>query len=139
MSDDFSREPPEISPDFAPLLAQRRGASVPGAGELPTTDFVGSLNGLGGSITLQQGTVPAGITVAFTQGAHTISFNMSGFGVLATAKCNVDTVPPTVNDDDTQGYSPFSEWIDSSIAPGELYVCMDATTGAAVWLQLRHL
>lgn len=40
---------------------------------------------------------------------------------------------PTVNDDDAAGYAVGERWIDTT-GPTE-YVCLDATTGAAVWSQ----
>ena len=39
-------------------------------------------------------------------------------------------VAPTVNDDDTKGYAVDSRWV---LDNGDLYICTDATTGAAVW------
>jgi hypothetical protein len=39
-------------------------------------------------------------------------------------------VAPTVNDDDTKGYGVDSRWI---LDNGDVYVCTDATEGAAVW------
>lgn len=41
---------------------------------------------------------------------------------------------PTVDDDETLGYSGLSLWLDT-VAPAA-YVCLDASTGAAVWQQL---
>jgi len=41
------------------------------------------------------------------------------------------TSNPTVNDDVDAGYSVGSEWINTST--GELYRCVDASSGAAVW------
>lgn len=38
---------------------------------------------------------------------------------------------PTVDDDETEGHGPFSEWIDSDAE--DHYVCLDASEGAAVW------
>jgi len=40
------------------------------------------------------------------------------------------SVTPTVNDDDTKGFVQDSRWI---LDDGTVYVCSDATTGAAVW------
>jgi hypothetical protein len=39
-------------------------------------------------------------------------------------------VAPTVNDDDTKGYAVDSRWV---LDNGDLYICTDATEGAAVW------
>lgn len=38
---------------------------------------------------------------------------------------------PGVNDDDTQGYAPGSIWV--RLDTDEAFLCVDATTGAAVW------
>jgi hypothetical protein len=40
------------------------------------------------------------------------------------------TFTPTANDDDTKGFVIGSRWI---LDNGDVYVCSDATTGAAVW------
>jgi len=46
-------------------------------------------------------------------------------------KCKYDaTATPTVNDDTSEGYSVGSEWQ----YDGTIYKCVDATEGAAVWL-----
>ncbi len=42
---------------------------------------------------------------------------------------------PAVTDDSGDGYSQLSTWIDTSVTPKEIYVCIDATLGAAVWLK----
>lgn len=42
-------------------------------------------------------------------------------------------VAPTVNDDSGDGYGPGSQWVD--LTHDKEYVCVDATVGAAVWLQ----
>lgn len=43
------------------------------------------------------------------------------------------TAAPTVNDDVTEGYSIGSLWIDT--VANEAYRCVDATNGAAVWIE----
>jgi len=43
------------------------------------------------------------------------------------------TVPPTVDDDKTLGYTVGGTWIDT--ASGKVYVLVDATDGAAVWVE----
>lgn len=43
------------------------------------------------------------------------------------------TIPPTVNDDFADGYSVGSRWVD--ITNDESYICVDSTTGFAVWSQ----
>lgn len=40
---------------------------------------------------------------------------------------------PTVDDDAGEGYQVNSTWIDQTASPQEIYRCVDATVGAAVW------
>lgn len=47
---------------------------------------------------------------------------------------NVTTSAPTVNDDVSLGYAVGSKWFDTT--PGTLYICTDATNGAAVWVDV---
>lgn len=42
-------------------------------------------------------------------------------------------VAPGVGDDETQGYSIGSHWITTN---GDVWICVDATAGAASWNQL---
>lgn len=46
------------------------------------------------------------------------------------------TSAPTVNSDTTQSYAVGSKWI--NITSGDIYVCKDATTGAAVWIRQQN-
>lgn len=46
----------------------------------------------------------------------------------------VAVADPTVNDDNTAGYSARSIWINTSTPAG--FICLDASTGAAVWQQV---
>ena len=48
-------------------------------------------------------------------------------------KNNSALVPPAASNDDTQGYEVQSRWTDTAL--GKEYVCVDATTGAAVWVE----
>lgn len=78
-------EPPEIDPDIAQIQARQQGVQADlQAAQLPSTAFVASINGVGGNLVFQQGTVPAGITVTFTTGPGTVSLSLSGFGTLVT-------------------------------------------------------
>ncbi|MEH6565544.1 MAG: DUF2793 domain-containing protein [Halopseudomonas sp.] len=43
------------------------------------------------------------------------------------------SVPPTVDNDETEDYAPRSRWFD--IVAGESYLCLSADDGAAVWVQ----
>lgn len=49
-------------------------------------------------------------------------------------KSNIDaTTDPTVNDDETEGYSVNSLWINKNT--NDIFRCLDATEGAAVWVK----
>jgi hypothetical protein len=41
---------------------------------------------------------------------------------------------PSVNDDSTKGYVVGSQWTDTSVSPRVIYLCTDASVGAAVWV-----
>jgi len=41
---------------------------------------------------------------------------------------------PTANDDTTRGYVVGSQWTDTSASPRRIYLCTDASVGAAVWV-----
>jgi len=43
------------------------------------------------------------------------------------------SVPPTVDNDEAEGYAPRSRWFD--IVAGESYLCLSADDGDAVWVQ----
>jgi hypothetical protein len=44
------------------------------------------------------------------------------------------TTTPDADNDETEGYSVGSVWINTTATPHEVYRCVDATEGAAVWL-----
>lgn len=44
------------------------------------------------------------------------------------------TTAPGVGDDSADGYSVGSMWVNTASSPKEAYQCMDATVGAAVWI-----
>lgn len=44
---------------------------------------------------------------------------------------------PAVGDDDADGYLPGSLWVDTTA--DRAYVCLDASTGAAVWVEVTNL
>lgn len=53
------------------------------------------------------------------------------------AKANLSaTAAPVVGDDDADGYLPGSLWVD--ITNDKAYICLDATTGAAVWIEITQ-
>lgn len=43
---------------------------------------------------------------------------------------------PTVNDDSADGLQQGSLWIDHSVSPNDVYILVDPTVGAAVWVEL---
>jgi len=55
---------------------------------------------------------------------------MDGDGFTIREVSHNFTTTPTVNDDDTKGFVIDSRWI---LDDGDVYVCTDDTTGAAVW------
>lgn len=51
-----------------------------------------------------------------------------------SAKANLNaSAAPAVGDDDADGYSPGSLWVDTT--GDKAYVCVDASTGAAIWIE----
>lgn len=46
---------------------------------------------------------------------------------------NTAVTAPTVNDDETAGYSIRSLWFNTSVSPVDAYICLDPAAGAAVW------
>lgn len=57
---------------------------------------------------------------------------MDGNGVYIRQSLYNFTLTPTVNDDVTKGYLPGSRW---TLDNGDTYLCVDETTGAAVWIK----
>jgi hypothetical protein len=62
-------------------------------------------------------------------GAHHAVASSSGAGFQG--KSNAAAADPTVNDDTAAGYVRYSRWVNTSTQ--HEWVCLDATTGAAVW------
>lgn len=59
----------------------------------------------------------------------------TGAGAYAGIRSNLAaTVAPTVNDDASGGYAVGSRWVNVSM--GRAWQCVDATGGAAVWIEL---
>jgi len=46
------------------------------------------------------------------------------------------TTAPTANDDSGDGYAPGSRWID--VTNDKAYICVDASSGAAVWVEVME-
>jgi hypothetical protein len=53
------------------------------------------------------------------------------------AYANYTNNVPTADDDETLGYSKNSLWYDTDLE--NLYLCVDATTGAAVWKIIKYV
>lgn len=65
-------------------------------------------------------------------GATLGAMTRTGAGAYAVIQHNlVAVVAPGVGDDDVAGYGVGSKWIDTAL--GNVYECVDPTTGAAVW------
>jgi hypothetical protein len=47
---------------------------------------------------------------------------------------NIDTADPDADNDDTEGYSIFSLWLNESTE--EVFIAVDVSTGAAVWASI---
>ena len=57
-----------------------------------------------------------------------------GLGNVENLKAKLDaTTAPAVGNDNTQGYAIGSRWCD--VTNDKEYVCLDASTGAAVWTE----
>jgi len=71
--------------------------------------------------------------------AISVLLDSAPIGITGTplVKYKTDASLPTANDDELYGYAPGSIWVDTSLAPNvDVYQCIDASTGAAVWTQL---
>lgn len=55
---------------------------------------------------------------------------------LRYTKNNVDAAAPAITDDSDAGYSQFSRWIDTTPIIPDVYECVNASIGAAVWVKL---
>lgn len=86
---------------------------------------------------LEYKTITAGtnITISTDVGEITINSTGGGGGGGGGALCNFNgSGPPQNTDDNTEGYSIGSLWV--YYIKGLLYVCTDASTGAANWTYL---
>jgi len=55
-------------------------------------------------------------------------------GRQIVGRINVSASDPVVGNDNTQGYSPGLRWVNTTL-PVKSYVCVDASTGAAIWIR----
>lgn len=64
---------------------------------------------------------------------HNVNKFQVGLGNVEDLKVNlIATIPPTVNNDNTEDYAVGSRWID--VTGDNEYVAVDVTTAAAVWI-----
>ena len=80
-----------------------------------------------------------GQTWFFNSSNGTMSFyNGSNFQVASAPLNNFTaTVAPVATNDNTEGYTPGSNWVNTSNS--FIYECINATTNAAVWVQINNL
>lgn len=73
-----------------------------------------------------------------TDNPHSVTKEQLGLGDVSNIKHNfVGTTQPASFNDDTQGYSVGSIWIDTVLTTS--FICIDATTGSAVWTRISLL
>ena len=79
---------------------------------------------------LKQIFVEAGV-----QPGQMIQLNAAGTAYAAGLRMTASpSASPGVNNDNTQGYGPGSLWV--RLDTDEAWICVDATTGAAIWAEL---
>jgi hypothetical protein len=80
-----------------------------------------------------------GQTYLFNSTNNTINaYNGSAFFPISAPKNNFTaTTNPTTSDDNTLGYTPGSQWYNTSNS--NIYSLVDATTNAAIWVQTNNL
>jgi hypothetical protein len=119
----------EQDPSIAQLQSQQLGVQAAQAVALPATGFVASIDNLSGQI-------------HFTAGAN-ISITNDGItnitiSVVGLVKNNITAAAPTSGNDESEGYSVYSLWIDNTIpATPTTYICSDNSTMSAIWTALN--
>ncbi|HEY9756553.1 MAG TPA: hypothetical protein V6C97_15400 [Oculatellaceae cyanobacterium] len=84
---------------------------------------------------LEYKTLTAGTNITISTDVGSITINSTGGGGGGSTLNNFNAGgPPQSSDDNTEGYSPGSLWL--YYLAGFLYVCTDASTGAANWTYL---
>lgn len=124
----------EQDPSVAQLQAAQLGTESAIAVALPPTGFVASIDGLTGLLTFNDGT-----DISITNdGVGNFTFSVVGLSAAATAPGNITAAAPTPGNDESEGWLPFSIWIDNTIpATPTVYICASNTTMAAVWVALN--
>jgi len=124
----------EQDPSVAQIQAAQLGAQAAIDVALPPTGFVASIDGLTGLITFTNGT-----NISITNdGVSNFTFSVTGLAAAATAPSNITAAAPTPGNDESEGWQPFSLWIDNTIpATPTVYICASNATAAAVWVALN--
>ena len=102
-----------------------------------------ALPGLPGDVLWLSTSTPGGLTASkpntlaiavYIKIDDSSAVKLSQVGAVAPLN-NYDSIsPPTVNDDETQGYGVGSMWVDRGI--NVAYICLNPTTGNANWQQI---
>jgi hypothetical protein len=93
-------------------------------------DSVGNVDGVDVSTLSSNYTAHA----ANVSNPHSVTKTQVGLGEVANLKVKLDaTAAPAVTNDAASGYAVGSRWFD--ITNDKEYVCLDATAGAAVWVE----
>lgn len=116
------------------------GNTVPRQVNIPATPRVFYFNNRGSSpVTLIRDIktfiVPEKETlIIYTDGTTQGMYNITNQVVKKVAFASA----PSSNNDETEGYSVDSIWIDTTSADHEVYICTDATTSAAQWVLISN-
>ena len=89
-------------------------------------------------IELDGAQIPVRAHIESTNNPHHVTKFQIGLGNVENIKNNLNaTQPPTTVDDEGEGYSVGSRWID--VNEKKEYVCLDATEGAAIWQETTYI
>ena len=105
----------------------------------PSTAFANAAQGTKADSAVQPGDLGSAATASSSdfataaQGAKAdTAVQPAALGATATLTARLDaTTAPVATDDDSQQFAPGSLWVDRTA--GRAYLCVDATTNAAVW------
>ena len=115
-------------------LSETDGATITITAEAVTTDSVSTLVA-NNKLLLARRADNGGTAILWP--SHLLNgFGLGATGVLVKNKYDA-TAAPTVDNDNTEGYSVGSDWGD--VANKNTYQCIDSSTGAAVWKQTNAI
>src|ERR1700758_5373680 len=82
-------------------------------------------------------TVDANLFISVASAVDAIALQAMGFSQVATGRNNFTaTGDPSTSDDNTADYGTGSLWINTTASPKRAWICANAATSAAVWLQI---